>query len=88
MMCAGGGQCLAEATLDAHAGAAQSWADVYYFCGSDLQYCTCDFTWNARGWGKALLLWNFVLTAALVRCAPHPSSPHSPCMPLLLHVLL
>ena len=52
--------------------AAQSWADVYYFCGADLQYCTCEFTWNARGWGKAFLLWNFVLTAALVRsCTRH-----------------
>ena len=55
---------------------AQSWADVYYFCGPDLQYCTCDFTWNARGWGKALLLWNFVLTAALVRPrAPRRAGP-------------
>jgi len=55
---------------------AQSWADVYYFCGPDLQYCTCDFTWNARGWGQALLLWNFVLTAALVRPrAPRRAGP-------------
>ena len=40
-------------------------AAVYYFCGSQLQYCTCDFRWNLLGWCKALVLWNFVLTAAL-----------------------
>ena len=38
---------------------------VYYFCGSRLQFCTCDFHWNVQGWCKALVLWNFVLTAAL-----------------------
>ena len=38
---------------------------VYYFCGPELAYCTCDFKWNLMGWGKALTLWNFVLTSAL-----------------------
>jgi hypothetical protein len=44
---------------------AQSWGDVYYFCGPDLRFCTCDFRWNLAGWGKALVLWNFVLSSAL-----------------------
>lgn len=41
------------------------WADVYYFCGSDLRYCTPSFRWNARGWRKAIILWNFCLATAL-----------------------
>lgn len=43
----------------------QSWADVYYFCGEDMSFCTCDFRWNWNGWGKALTLWNFILSSAL-----------------------
>lgn len=43
----------------------QDWGDVYYFCGDDLRYCTCNFRWNALGWMKAVILWNFVLSAAL-----------------------
>lgn len=44
---------------------AQSWGDVYYFCGEDMRFCTCEFKWNLAGWGKALTLWNFVLSSAL-----------------------
>ena len=52
-------------SLTACAPAAQSWGDVYYFCGPDLRFCTCDFRWNLAGWCKALVLWNFVLSSAL-----------------------
>ncbi len=38
---------------------------MYYFCGSDLQFCTCNFKWNVAGWIKAGVLWSFVLTSAL-----------------------
>ncbi len=27
----------------------RSWGDVYFFCGSRLQYCSCDFHWNLGG---------------------------------------
>lgn len=30
-----------------------------------MRFCTCDFKWNLAGWGKALTLWNFVLSSAL-----------------------
>ena len=43
----------------------QSWGSVYYFCGDELQYCTCSLRWNAAGWAKACFLSNFVLAAAL-----------------------
>ncbi len=43
----------------------EGWGDVYFFCGRRLQYCSCNFRWNAYGWAKATVLWNFVLTAAL-----------------------
>ncbi|KIY95205.1 hypothetical protein MNEG_12756 [Monoraphidium neglectum] len=43
----------------------QGWGDVYFFCGRDMQYCTCDFRWNKIGWFKAAVLWNFVLSSAL-----------------------
>ena len=43
----------------------QGWSDIYFFCGSDYRYCTCDFTWNLLGWFKALVLWSFVVTASL-----------------------
>ena len=43
----------------------QGWGDVYYFCGSDMRFCTCDFKWNWAGWRKAFTLWNFILTTAL-----------------------
>lgn len=43
----------------------QSWGDVYYFCGEDMRFCTCEFKWNLAGWGKALTLWNFILSSAL-----------------------
>ncbi|KAK9858813.1 hypothetical protein WJX84_002650 [Apatococcus fuscideae] len=43
----------------------KGWGDVYYFCGSRLQHCTCNFRWNLSGWVKALVLWNFVLSSAL-----------------------
>jgi hypothetical protein len=39
--------------------------DVYFFCGPQMQYCTCGFRWNVAGWAKAFILWNFVLSAAL-----------------------
>lgn len=39
--------------------------DVYFFCGPQMQYCTCGFRWNLAGWSKAFILWNFVLSAAL-----------------------
>lgn len=39
--------------------------DVYFFCGSRMQYCSCSFRWNLAGWNKALVLWSFVLTTAL-----------------------
>lgn len=38
--------------------------DVYYFCGSRMQYCTCSYRWNLAGWGKAAVLWAFVLSTA------------------------
>lgn len=44
---------------------AQTWGDVYYFCGADLRFCTCDFRWNLAGWYRALTLWNFTLSSAL-----------------------
>ncbi|GIL76693.1 hypothetical protein Vretimale_8764 [Volvox reticuliferus] len=43
----------------------KGWQSVYYFCGHELQYCTCNFRWNVWGWIKAVVLWNFVLTATL-----------------------
>lgn len=43
----------------------QGWGDVYYFCGNNLQYCTCDFRWNYNGWTKAVVLWSVILSAAL-----------------------
>ncbi|WIA09118.1 hypothetical protein OEZ85_008530 [Tetradesmus obliquus] len=43
----------------------RSWGDVYFFCGPQMQYCTCGFRWNLAGWSKAFILWNFVLSAAL-----------------------
>lgn len=45
--------------------ALQGWGDVYYFCGSHLQHCNCNFRWNGSGWCKALVLWNLVLSSAL-----------------------
>lgn len=44
---------------------AQDWGDVYYFCGERFQYCTCDFRWNLQGWGKAAVLWSFILSSVL-----------------------
>ena len=44
---------------------AQGWGDVYYFCGSQGRYCSCDMRWNLAGWYKAAVLWNFVLTTSL-----------------------
>lgn len=43
----------------------QGWGDVYYFCGERFQYCTCDFRWNLHGWGKAAVLWSFILSSVL-----------------------
>lgn len=39
--------------------------DVYYFCGSRMQYCTCTYRWNIAGWNKAIVLWGYVLLTAL-----------------------
>lgn len=39
--------------------------DVYFFCGSHMEYCTCSYRWNTAGWVKAAVLWNFVLSSAL-----------------------
>lgn len=44
---------------------AQGWADVYWFCGRELQFCNCNFRWNVYGWIKAATLWSFVLSSAL-----------------------
>ncbi|KAK9806487.1 hypothetical protein WJX73_002224 [Symbiochloris irregularis] len=41
------------------------WGDVYYFCGTHFQYCTCDLGWNLNGYFKAVVLWNFTLSAAV-----------------------
>jgi hypothetical protein len=30
-----------------------------------MEFCTCSFRWNSYGWAKAIILWNFVLSAAL-----------------------
>ncbi|KAJ9531800.1 hypothetical protein QJQ45_021951 [Haematococcus lacustris] len=43
----------------------QGWADTFYFCGRELQYCNCNFRWNLMGWYKAYVLWSFMLTWAL-----------------------
>eukprot|EP00884_Botryococcus_braunii_P017767 jgi/Botrbrau1/4674/Bobra.33_2s0038.2 len=43
----------------------KGWGDIYYFCGTDMQYCEPSFSWNLRGWGKAAVMWSFVLSAAL-----------------------
>ena len=43
----------------------QGWGDIYFFCGRQQQYCTCDFRWNGAGWCKALSVWSFVLSSAL-----------------------
>lgn len=43
----------------------QGWGDIYYFCGSHMQYCEPSFNWNLWGWGKAVIMWNFVLSSAL-----------------------
>ncbi len=43
----------------------QGWGDVYFFCGTAMQYCTCNFRWSLLGWYKAGVLWSFVLSAAL-----------------------
>ena len=43
---------------------AQGWADVYYFCGSKFQFCTCDFRWNRYGYAHAAILAAFVLSTA------------------------
>ncbi|GLI65396.1 hypothetical protein VaNZ11_008952 [Volvox africanus] len=43
----------------------KGWQSVYYFCGHELQYCTCNFRWNVWGWVKAVVLWKFVLSATL-----------------------
>ena len=43
----------------------QSWGDVYLFCGNSMRYCNCDMRWNLRGWVKAAVLWNFVLSSSL-----------------------
>ena len=43
----------------------QGWGDVYYFCGSRLEYCACDMRWNYEGWIKAFILWNFVLSVSV-----------------------
>ena len=45
--------------------ALQAWGDVYYYCGEQMQYCTCDLRWNLAGWFKAFGLWNFLLSGAL-----------------------
>lgn len=39
--------------------------DVYYFCGSRMQYCTCTHRWSLAGWAKAGALWAFVLCTTL-----------------------
>lgn len=27
----------------------QGWGDVFFFCGSELQFCTCSIAWNVLG---------------------------------------
>lgn len=46
-------------------GLSQGWGDIYYFCGSHMQYCEPSFNWNLWGWAKAVIMWNFVLSSAL-----------------------
>ena len=38
---------------------------MYLFCGNSMRYCNCDMRWNLRGWVKAAVLWNFVLSSSL-----------------------
>ncbi|MEW5308759.1 MAG: hypothetical protein WDW38_000693 [Sanguina aurantia] len=49
----------------------QGWGDVYFFCGPNIEFCTCNMRWNTAGWIKALAISNFVLSAMLgvQRCA-------------------
>ena len=42
-----------------------SWSDVYFFCGPNLEFCSCNLDWNTEGWMKAIVLWNFVLSSTL-----------------------
>ncbi|PRW60537.1 hypothetical protein C2E21_1293 [Chlorella sorokiniana] len=44
----------------------RSWEDVYFFCGRSYQHCTAGFRWNGGGWLQAFVLWNFVLSSALL----------------------
>ncbi|KAL4437436.1 hypothetical protein ABPG75_004575 [Micractinium tetrahymenae] len=44
----------------------RSWEDVYFFCGERYQHCTAGFRWDGSGWLQALVLWNFVLSSALL----------------------
>ncbi len=30
-----------------------------------MQYCSCDFSWNAAGYAKAAVIWSFVLSSCL-----------------------
>ncbi len=38
---------------------------MFFFCGTRMEYCNCNFRWNSRGWAKAAVLWNFTLSSAL-----------------------
>jgi hypothetical protein len=40
------------------------WGDVFYFCGSSFQFCTCSLIWNLLGWYKAIIIWLFVVSSA------------------------
>ena len=42
----------------------EGWGDVYFFCGHQHQYCTCQFHWNLLGWWKAFAIWNFSIAFA------------------------
>ncbi|PSC68550.1 E3 ubiquitin-ligase synoviolin [Micractinium conductrix] len=44
----------------------RSWEDVYFFCGEEYQHCTASFRWGGSGWVQALVLWNFVLSSAVL----------------------
>lgn len=42
----------------------EGWGDVYFFCGMNHEYCSCNFHWNLLGWWKAFAIWNFFIAFA------------------------
>jgi hypothetical protein len=62
--------------------AVQGWSDVYFFCGDQLQFCSCNFRWNALGWAKVSASWQ---QGRLHGCAPPRSFTAHHMAGLLLH---